>query len=52
MCIRDSLYGAAFEEAYIEAEKEGTYERQVPARQLYALSLIHISDLRSLAVLR
>jgi ribonucleoside-diphosphate reductase alpha chain len=30
------LYGTAFEEAYIEAEKEGTYERQVPARQLYA----------------
>jgi ribonucleoside-diphosphate reductase alpha chain len=30
------LYGGAFEEAYIEAEKDGTYERQVPARQLYA----------------
>ncbi len=30
------LYGAAFEEAYIEAEQKGIYERQVPARQLYA----------------
>jgi ribonucleoside-diphosphate reductase alpha chain len=30
------LYGAAFEEAYIEAEQKGLYERQVPARQLYA----------------
>ena len=29
------LYGAAFEEAYIDAEKKGIYERQVPARQLY-----------------
>jgi ribonucleoside-diphosphate reductase alpha chain len=30
------LYGAAFEEAYIAAEQQGTYERQVPARRLYA----------------
>jgi ribonucleoside-diphosphate reductase alpha chain len=30
------LYGAAFEEAYVEAEHQGLFERQVPARQLYA----------------
>jgi len=30
------LYGEAFEEAYVEAEKEGLFERQLPARQLYA----------------
>jgi ribonucleoside-diphosphate reductase alpha chain len=30
------LYGAAFEEAYIEAEQQGLFERQVPARHLYA----------------
>jgi ribonucleoside-diphosphate reductase alpha chain len=30
------LYGQAFEEAYIEAERQGHYERQLPARQLYA----------------
>lgn len=30
------LYGGAFEEAYIDAEQKGIYERQVPARQLYA----------------
>lgn len=30
------LYGAEFEQAYIEAEEAGRYERQVPARQLYS----------------
>jgi len=30
------LYGSAFEEAYIEAERAGLWERQLPARQLYA----------------
>jgi ribonucleoside-diphosphate reductase alpha chain len=30
------LYGEAFEEAYVGAERQGLYERQVPARQLYA----------------
>ncbi|HXW79686.1 MAG TPA: ribonucleoside-diphosphate reductase subunit alpha, partial [Acidimicrobiales bacterium] len=30
------LYGQAFEEAYVDAERQGLYERQVPARQLYA----------------
>ena len=30
------LHGEAFEQAYIEAEERGLFERQVPARQLYA----------------
>jgi len=30
------LYGAEFERAYIEAEEQGLYERQLPARELYA----------------
>ena len=30
------LYGAEFERAYVEAEQQGLYERQVPARQLYS----------------
>ena len=30
------LYGAEFERAYIEAESQELYERQVPARQLYS----------------
>ncbi len=30
------LYGQAFEQAYVAAEQLGLYERQVPARQLYA----------------
>lgn len=30
------LYGEDFDRAYIEAEQAGLYERQVPARQLYA----------------
>jgi ribonucleoside-diphosphate reductase alpha chain len=30
------LYGAAFEQAYLEAEAAGIYEKQVPARQLYS----------------
>ncbi|HUB72055.1 MAG TPA: ribonucleoside-diphosphate reductase subunit alpha [Acidimicrobiales bacterium] len=30
------LYGHAFEEAYVKAEQEGLYERQLPARQLYS----------------
>jgi ribonucleoside-diphosphate reductase alpha chain len=30
------LHGEAFESAYLEAEQAGRYERQVPARQLYA----------------
>jgi ribonucleoside-diphosphate reductase alpha chain len=30
------LHGDAFEAAYLEAEEKGLYERQVPARQLYA----------------
>lgn len=30
------LYGKAFDDAYTEAERQGLYERQVPARQLYA----------------
>jgi ribonucleoside-diphosphate reductase alpha chain len=30
------LYGEEFERAYIAAEQEGLYVRQVPARQLYA----------------
>lgn len=29
------LYGEEFERAYIEAEEDGLYERQVPARELY-----------------
>jgi ribonucleoside-diphosphate reductase alpha chain len=29
------LYGAEFEQAYIEAEEAGLYERQVPAQALY-----------------
>ena len=29
------LYGPEFEQAYLEAEQAGIYERQVPARQLY-----------------
>ena len=29
------LYGADFEQAYLEAESAGLYERQVPARQIY-----------------
>ena len=29
------LYGDEFERAYLEAERQGLYERQVPARQLY-----------------
>jgi ribonucleoside-diphosphate reductase alpha chain len=29
------LYGDAFRDAYIKAENEGLYERQIPARQLY-----------------
>jgi len=30
------LYGAEFEAAYTRAEKDGLFERQVPARELYA----------------
>ncbi len=30
------LYGAEFEQAYLEAEAAGTYEKQVPARELYS----------------
>ena len=30
------LYGAEFEAAYQKAEEEGSYERQVPARELYS----------------
>jgi ribonucleoside-diphosphate reductase alpha chain len=30
------LYGRAFDEAYVEAEQQGRFERQVPARQLYS----------------
>ncbi|MFM7064208.1 MAG: ribonucleoside-diphosphate reductase subunit alpha, partial [Actinomycetes bacterium] len=30
------LYGDDFRRAYLEAESEGLYERQVPARQLYS----------------
>ncbi len=30
------LFGAEFERAYVEAESQKLYERQVPARQLYA----------------
>lgn len=30
------LYGKEFEQAYIKAEEEGLYERQIPARQLYS----------------
>jgi ribonucleoside-diphosphate reductase alpha chain len=30
------LFGEAFERAYVEAESQKLYERQVPARQLYA----------------
>ena len=30
------LFGAEFEQAYVEAESQKLYERQVPARQLYA----------------
>lgn len=30
------LYGRAFEDAYIEAEQQGRYQKQIPARQLYA----------------
>jgi ribonucleoside-diphosphate reductase alpha chain len=30
------LHGDAFERAYVEAEERGVFERQVPARQLYA----------------
>jgi ribonucleoside-diphosphate reductase alpha chain len=30
------LYGPDFERAYVEAEQQGLYERQVPARQLYS----------------
>ncbi len=30
------LYGPEFERAYIDAEEQGIYERQVPARQLYS----------------
>jgi ribonucleoside-diphosphate reductase alpha chain len=30
------LYGDRFEQAYLEAESAGLYERQVPARQLYS----------------
>ncbi|MBG01529.1 MAG: ribonucleoside-diphosphate reductase subunit alpha [Acidimicrobiaceae bacterium] len=29
------LFGKEFEKAYIEAEEEGLYERQIPARDLY-----------------
>jgi len=30
------LYGPEFERAYIEAEEQGLFERQVPARELYS----------------
>ena len=30
------LYGPEFESAYLKAEEEGIYERQVPARELYS----------------
>ena len=30
------LFGAEFERAYLSAEEEGLFERQVPARQLYS----------------
>lgn len=30
------LFGAEFERAYVEAERQKLYERQVPARQLYS----------------
>jgi ribonucleoside-diphosphate reductase alpha chain len=30
------LYGPEFEQAYLEAESAGLYERQIPARQLYS----------------
>lgn len=30
------LYGDEFEAAYVKAEEEGLYERQVPARELYS----------------
>jgi ribonucleoside-diphosphate reductase alpha chain len=33
------LYGDAFRAAYLEAEAAGLYERQIPARQLYALMM-------------
>ena len=30
------LYGSEFERAYVDAEQQGLFERQVPARQLYS----------------
>lgn len=30
------LFGTAFEEAYLAAEEDGLFERQIPARELYA----------------
>ena len=30
------LYGPGFESAYLKAEEEGAYERQIPARELYS----------------
>jgi ribonucleoside-diphosphate reductase alpha chain len=33
------LYGQDFEEAYIKAEEEGLYTKQLPARELYGLML-------------
>ena len=38
------LYGDAFDEAYLEAEKAGRFVRQVPARQLYARMLRTLAE--------
>lgn len=38
------LYGDEFREAYLAAESEGLYERQVPARQLYSRMMRSLAE--------
>ena len=35
------LFGEEFEAAYVEAEEQGLFERQIPARELYAADDAH-----------
>lgn len=38
------LYGEDFRAAYLEAESEGLYERQIPARQLYSRMMRSLAE--------
>jgi len=38
------LYGEAFEQAYVKAEEEGLFHKQIPARELYGLMLKNLAQ--------